>query len=119
MKTRYYVIFLTLAALLCGLLSFVLLRSEGDATHARVYSDGEWVGTVDLRVDQTFTVTGRDGGTNVITVQDGKIAVTAASCPDQYCVRRGYCSGGAQIVCLPNGLVITFAEESEVDFVVG
>lgn len=119
MKTRYYVAILAVIALLCGVLSFVLLRSDSGATHARVYSGGELVGTVDLRVDQTFTVTTREGETNVIAVEDGKIAVTEASCPDQYCVRRGYCSGGAQIVCLPNGLVISFVESADVDFAVG
>ena len=43
-----------------------------------------------------------------IAVKDGKIAVTEASCPDHYCMQRGYCHSGAQIVCLPNRLVISF-----------
>lgn len=119
MKTRYYVAALVVLALVCGLLSYFLLREDGGATHAEIYSDGKLVKTVDLRMDQEFTVTLEDGSYNVIRIQDGKIAVVEASCPDQYCERRGFCSGGAQIVCLPNGLVISFVEDTGVDFAVG
>ena len=45
--------------------------------------------------------------------------LTEADCPDGYCMDRGFCSGGAQIVCLPNRLVISFLASEEVDFVVG
>ena len=72
-------------------------------------------GTVDLLVDQEFTIDGR----NTITVQDGKIAVTWADCPDHYCMKRGYCSGGTDIVCLPNRLVIEFLGDQEVDAAIG
>ena len=85
---------------------------------AEVTSHGRPIRTVDLKIDQEFTVTD-DTGFNVITVQGGKIAVTQADCPDGYCVDRGFCNSGTQIVCLPHGLVITFLGETEVDFVVG
>jgi hypothetical protein len=58
-------------------------------------------------------------GHNVVTVKGGKVAVTEATCPDHYCMKRGYCDGGADIVCLPNRLVLKFIGEQEVDFVVG
>ncbi len=119
MKTRYFVAIFMALALICGISSYFLLRDTSGATHAEIYSDGRLVKTVDLRIDQEFTVALEDGSYNVIRVQDGKIAVVEASCPDQYCARRGYCGGGAQIVCLPNGLVISFVEETEVDFAVG
>jgi hypothetical protein len=32
---------------------------------------------------------------------------------------RGFCSGGTQIVCLPNRLVIEFLAEQEIDGIVG
>lgn len=119
MKTKYWIILVAAVLLLCGGLSLMLLRSGDGATHARVYSGGTLVKTVDLRVAQEFTVTAPQGGYNTVTVRDGKIAVTEASCPDQYCARRGFCQGGAQIVCLPNGLVIEFTQGSDVDFAVG
>lgn len=119
MKTKYWLALLAATAFICGLLSVALLQDDTGATHARISSSGTVLKTVDLRINQTFTVTLEDGSFNVITVRDGKIAVTEASCPDQYCIRRGFCSGGTQIVCLPNTLVIDFLEASDVDFMVG
>ena len=73
---------------------------------------------MDLAIDQEFEITTAGGGRNVVTVQDGKIAVTAANCPDHYCMDRGFVGGGTQIVCLPNRLEIRVTGTSDVDFVV-
>jgi len=55
----------------------------------------------------------------MIHIKDGKIGVTEANCPDHYCMHRGFCNSGAQIVCLPNKLVIRFVGAPEIDMVVG
>ena len=102
------------AAAVCIALSLPLLRTE-QARFAKITSKGVEVKTVDLMVDQEFTVDGR----NTITVKDGKIAVTWASCPDHYCMKRGFCSGGTDIVCLPNRLVIEFQGDQAVDAAIG
>lgn len=117
MKTRTWIGLIALAALLCGGLGLLLL-SPSQAQYAEIRSDGKLIQTVDLRIDQTFTVRS-ERGTNIITVADGKIAVTEADCPDGYCMARGYCSGGAQIVCLPNRLVIQFKGEQTLDGISG
>ncbi len=119
MKTRYWIAAIAAVLLICTLGSLVLFAPGGGAGYARITSGGTLVRTVDLRVDQEFTVTLEEGRFNTITVKDGKIAVTQASCPDQHCARRGWCSGGTQIVCLPNTLVITFVDAAEVDAAVG
>ena len=54
-----------------------------------------------------------------MTVHDGKIAVTAADCPDGYCMQRGWCSSGADIVCLPHHLSIRFLQTDGLDAVTG
>ena len=119
MKTKYWItLFAALLALCLGLGSLLLLPGE-EATHAKITREGKLLKTVDLRMDQTFTVESENGGYNVITVRDGKIGVTEATCPDHYCMHRGMCSSGAQIVCLPNKLVITFVGEPEIDGVAG
>ena len=118
MKTRTWIILLC-ALLLGSLLACIPLLSSKPAGRAKITSDGEVVSIVDLKVNQEFTVQSDRGGSNTITVKDGAIAVTAAECPDHYCMKRGFCDGGTQIVCLPNRLVITFLEEAEVDFVAG
>ena len=114
MKTKTWLILFAAVAVLCALLSLPLLRQE-EAAFARITSKGEIVKTVDLGIDQEFTVDGK----NTVTVKDGKIAVTWADCPDHYCMKRGFCSGGTDIVCLPNRLVIEFLGEQTVDAAIG
>ena len=118
MKTKYWIALLSLALVLCTLASILLMATGNDAARAKITSDGRLVRIVDLNLDQEFTVE-TETGYNVVTVKDGKIAVTEASCPDHYCMARGFCSGGTQIVCLPNRLVIEFLEDQEIDGFVG
>ena len=54
-----------------------------------------------------------------VIVENGKIAVTEASCPDHYCMNRGFCASGTDIVCLPNKLVIHFLGTQTVDAAAG
>ena len=118
MKTRTWIILLC-ALLLGSVLACIPLLSSAPARRAKITSDGEIISIVDLAVDQQFTVESSSGGSNTVTVKDGAIAVTEADCPDHYCMHRGFCDGGTQIVCLPNRLVISFLDEAEVDFVAG
>ena len=114
MKTKTWIILFAVIAAACIILSLPLLRQD-QARFAEITAKGQPVKTVDLMIDQEFTVDGH----NTITVQDGKIAVTWADCPDHYCMKRGFCSGGTDIVCLPNRLVIRFVGEQEVDAAIG
>lgn len=117
MKTRAWIILFAAAAVLCGGLSLLLL-GPGESEFAQVLWDGELLFTLDLRVDQERIVE-TEHGRNVITVRDGRVAVTEADCPDGYCMQRGWCAGGPQIVCLPNRLVIRFTGEADVDAMAG
>ena len=114
MKTKTWILIFAVLAALCIVFSLPLLTPE-QAARAEIRVDGVLVKTVDLSVDQEFTV----NGTNTVTVKDGAIAVTWADCPDHYCMKRGYCTGGTDIVCLPNRKVITFVGEQEIDAAVG
>ena len=118
MKSKHWIFALGALFLICGLLSAMFFMESDQASYAQVYSDGELVCVLDLRVAQTLTVEGSNG-TNVISVKDGSVAVTAADCPDGYCMKRGFCNGGVQIVCLPNRMVIKFLKEINVDAAVG
>ncbi len=118
MKSKTWMILLGALLFLCAALSIPLLLPGDTATHAEVWSDGNLLRTVDLRIDQSFTVD-TQWGSNTVTVSGGKIAVTQATCPDHYCMHRGYCNSGAQIVCLPNRLVIKFKGDTGVDGAVG
>ena len=96
---------LTLAALIlvcAGSVAWLLL-APGRTDHpvAAITLDGEGL------EPYSFTVTGKDGLTNTVLVEPGRIRVEKADCPDQICVHQGYISDGSQpIVCLPNRLII-------------
>ena len=119
MKTKYWILILAIILVLCSAAAFYLMRPGEAASQAEILSEGKVIHTVDLFTSATYTITTEDGGQNVITVRDGKIAVTEANCPDHYCMNRGFCSSGTDIVCLPNRLVIRFLGEQEIDGVVG
>ena len=118
MKTKYWIMILTVLLIGSALACIPLLNSE-TAARAQITSGGEVIATVDLLIDREIVVEAENGGTNTVTVKDGAIAVTAADCPDHYCMDRGFCTGGSQIVCLPNRLVISFLGEQEIDGVAG
>ncbi len=87
----------------------VLLMPKERGTIARVTFNGNVLSEIDLSaVDSpsSFIVTG-EAGSNTIAVEQGRIRVTEADCPDQVCVNQGWISDSAlPIVCLPNKLVI-------------
>lgn len=118
MKSKIWGILLTLLFVVCAGLGLWLIWPGEDAPYAQIFSDGKLLYTLDLKVDQTLTIVSTEGE-NTVTIRDGKIAVTEADCPDHYCMDRGYCSGGVQIVCLPNRLVIRFLGDPAMDGVVG
>ena len=119
MKTKAWIVLFAVLLAVCAFFSYPLLSGSGEAAaSAQITSNGELVATVVLSQDREFTVKNGDSY-NVITVKDGKIAVTEATCPDHYCMKRGFCNSGTEIVCLPNRLVISFLGPQEVDAISG
>ena len=118
MKSKYWAVLLGLILAICVGLSILFAADRAPSSHAQILSGGKILFHVDLSIDQEFTITGTNGF-NIVTVRDGKIAVTEADCPDGYCMDRGFCNSGAQIVCLPNGMVIRFTDDGGIDGVLG
>lgn len=100
----------------------LLLSGRSPGAAAKIRQDGELLRTIDLTaVDQPydFTVTAADGGVNVVEVEQGRIRVSQADCPDQVCVRQGWiATDAAPVVCLPHGLVIEIVGAGGPDAVV-
>lgn len=118
MKTRCWIIILAAVLAVCLGLSLWLFLPQKQASSVRVISEGQLLYVLSLSENTQVTVK-TERGTNIVTVLDGKVAVTEADCPDGYCMARGYCSGGTQIVCLPNRLVLEFVGETNIDGVAG
>lgn len=115
MKTRMWV------ALLGALLavSALLCLLPGEKSQAvRVLCDGELLQTISLREDGEYTVA-TQFGTNILRVENGRIAVISADCPGNDCVHMGYRRGGRSIVCLPNRLVLEFVRGEGLDGISG
>ena len=118
MKTKVWIALLAVVLVLCVGLSLWLLLPGEDAAFVQVISEGQLLYTLPLAVDTQVQIDS-GFGSNTVTVRDGKVAVTQADCPDGYCMDRGFCSSGAQIVCLPNRLVLEFLGDQTVDGVSG
>ena len=83
---------------------------------AIIEQDGETISELDLSKDTELVLDDGNGGSNTITVKNGKIAVTDANCPDLVCVHTGSISQtGEVIACLPHKLIITISEEKNSD----
>ena len=118
MKTKTWILLIAvLTAVSLGVSLFFLLPGE-NAQGAQVWSEGKLIATLPLSQDQSITVK-TEKGTNVVTVKDGAVGVTEATCPDKHCMNRGMCKGGLQIVCLPNRLEIKFLGKQDFDAIAG
>lgn len=104
---------LVLCLLLLGIVGSLLLLRTPDTTMVEILQDGKVLYRLDLaqEEDQTIVVT-YEGRHNTIQIQDGKIRMLEAECPDQQCLEMGWLDSAAPIVCLPNRLVIQFAENN-------
>ena len=96
-----------------------LPKQQSGPVLAEVYQEGELVKTCPLETDTSFEIAGKY--TNVITVENGAISISASDCPGEDCVHSGAIqSSGRSIVCLPNGVEVRVVDQtSDVDFVVG
>lgn len=109
LKTRHAIAAVTVLLLLCAAVSLLLLRPGHPADTASIVLDGVCIRTIDLRTapDQEFTVES-DYGSNTVSIESGRLHITAADCPDQICVQSGWLTqAGLPLVCLPHRLVIT------------
>ena len=109
-----------LVAVLATLVAICFLPQKSDVpVQAQIYQEGALVRTLPLDQDASIQISGKY--TNVITVENGKIAITASDCPSEDCVHSGAIhSSGRSLVCLPNAVEVRVVNaSSDVDFVVG
>ena len=112
MRTK--VILLLLLAAVAASAAYILLRnSDTDSVVARIARDGDLLEEIDLnKVDKPYSLTFEDGsGTNTVQVEQGRIRISEADCPDQICVNQGWISDGTvPIVCLPHRFIVEIAD---------
>ena len=117
MKTRSWGLLLGTVFLILAALALGQRLSFSPAATAQVYADGRLVRTLDLSAEGEYRIESAEGW-NLLTVRDGKLAVTAASCPNGDCLRCGAKNTNPPIVCLPNRVSVQFSDGGTVDGVV-
>ena len=95
----------------------LFLPAKNPGNTVEIYQKGNLLTILSLSEDAAYTVTG--AYTNVVTVKDGKVAVTESDCPGGDCRKIGWTnSAGKSIVCLPNGVEVRILGDSPVDILV-
>lgn len=87
---------------------FFLFKTEGKQVVITV--DGEVFGTYSISTDREIEVK-TERGVNIVSIYDGKVSVTAADCPDKYCVNHvAVNETGETVVCLPHRMIVEVVE---------
>ena len=106
-KNQFWPLLLGGVFVLCVACALLLPRLIAPGLQAQVMQHGQVLYTLSLDEDQSLTVAAPNGGSNTVTVKQGQVCVSHATCPDQVCVKQGWVDSAATpIVCLPNALVI-------------
>ena len=111
------ILIIVVAALFIGSVIWVILRYRtSESTYVEIVQNNKVLYSFDLskEKDRTFRIESNDGGWNEIKIENGKISIYDADCPDHTCVKTGVLrSETMPIVCLPHKLVIRFAEKEQ------
>ena len=116
-KSDFFAIgMVAVVAILVSVIFWTKVGSE-EGNMVMIYQDGSLIRELSLGTD-TEVVIGGDYE-KVVTIKDGKAAITRSDCPGTDCVHSGWIhEAGRSIVCLPNRVELRIEGVSEVDFVV-
>ena len=110
-----------IAIFLAGLAGSAWVLHEPHSSWVSIMQDGRVIYDFDLSVteDQIIDIE-YEGRVNTVQIENGRIRVLEADCPDKTCVHMGWLDSGAlPIVCLPNRLSIEYSSAKEdVDIIV-
>ncbi len=117
MKNLKWAVGFALLIAVCAAVVFIHRSASKQPKTAKIIQDGEVIRTIDLQTvaePYEFEVLSANGGHNTVRVENGKIAVTEADCPDKICVRRGFIENGVlPIVCLPHKLSVVIEDGAD------
>lgn len=106
-KHRNDILLILLVLAVAAALLIYRAASRENGSSIEVTVDGVLLMTLPLDRDASVVI-GEGDHTNTLVIRGGEASVTAASCPDHVCVKRGAIRfDGETIVCLPNRLVVT------------
>ncbi|WP_432408259.1 NusG domain II-containing protein [Wukongibacter sp. M2B1] len=118
MKRLDIIIIVLIIAIAGGSLGILRMNSNKkyEEKYVEVYVDGELIKTIMFNSTtntEPFTVQ-TSNGINVIKIENGKVRMTEADCPDQICIKDGPISEpGEMLVCLPHKVVVEVKGKGE------
>lgn len=95
-------------------------KKQSDELYAEIYFDGELYERVIIK-EQKKIVVETEVGWNVIEINNGKVTMIEADCPDKICLDTGTIEkANRSIVCLPNKVHVQIKGnmEEEIDVIV-
>ena len=110
MKKLDFVLLFCVLALALILFCVFFFALDGTGEIAVVTVDGVEYARLPLDTDTELTIK-TDNGENLLVVEDGKVYIKNADCPDKTCVKTGYADEMKSIVCLPHKVTVTVEEE--------
>ncbi len=115
------VIFFSVLFFLC-FIAIMFLFHVSQGTKANIYVDGRLYQTIiltDYEVDTEILIE-TQYGYNKLLIQNEKIRVLEADCPDKTCVKTGFTNSSSKpVICIPHRLEIVISDSSELDGVSG
>ena len=112
-KDLIFIFSILIIAVFLLLIQRVYGNAQDEADMIKITVDQKLYGTYDLNKNQTITIQ-NDSGINTIQIQNKKVWMEEADCPDGYCKEQGHISKNKQtIVCLPHKLVVEISNASE------
>lgn len=115
MKGRILIIILSSIFALCIIALFIFDFLTPSSATAEIYSEDKLIKTIDLsKVTEPYEFAVENGDCeNIILIENGRISVKEANCPDKLCVNMGTIENGVYpIVCLPNKMVVKIIENN-------
>ena len=118
-KTRFSpwdIIPISAVAALAGAVFLLFLPAKAPADYVEIYQSGTLIETLPLRENATLEIQGKYR--NIVTIRDGKAAITESDCPGGDCKACGWLNTAGSIFCLPNGVEVrVIAQDADVDIV--
>lgn len=120
MSKQKLLIILCAAIFVIGLAGSFFLLNRPHGTWIEIVQENEVLYRLDLADAENQTIEIEyEGRVNIVQIENHKVRMSEADCPDHTCIKMGWLDSSMPIVCLPNRLVIQFADaNAKIDMVV-
>lgn len=110
-KPHKEMIFAGIILLISLFLAGIIYLPHSIGGQAVVSLAGEEIAAFPLNQDTEYLIESKDGGRNLLVIEDGCAYVREADCPGKDCVNMGKIKqGGQMIACLPHEVIIYIEE---------